>query len=115
MEYEVLFCIVNSGFAEVVMDVAKKYGATGGTILRARGTANKESEKIFNISIHPEKEIVMILIDKKLKGTMLHALYQNVGLETPGQGIAFTMPVDDVCGLVSEIKKPVKNEENENA
>lgn len=101
MDYEVVFCIVNNGFSEVVMDVAKKIGARGGTILRARGTANKESENIFNITIHPEKEIVMILIPRDLKANLLHALYQNVGLETPGQGIAFTLPVDDVVGIVN--------------
>lgn len=104
MSYEVMFCIVNNGFAEVVMDVAKKYGAKGGTILRARGTANKEAESIFNITIQPEKEIVMILIPKKLKTDMMHAMYQNVGLDTPGQGIAFTLPVDDVVGIVNEEK-----------
>ena len=101
MDYEVVFCIVNNGFSEAVMDVAKKIGARGGTILRARGTANKESENIFNITIHPEKEIVMILIPYDLKTDLLHALYQNVGLETPGQGIAFTLPVDDVVGIVN--------------
>ena len=31
----------------------------------------------------------------------LHALYQGVGLKTAGQGIAFSLPVDDVVGLSS--------------
>ena len=48
MKYEVVFCIVNNGFSEAVMDAAKMYGARGGTILRARGTASKEAEKIFS-------------------------------------------------------------------
>ena len=43
----------------------------------------------------------MILIPCDLKADLLHALYQNVGLETPGQGIAFTLPVDDVVGIVN--------------
>ena len=49
----------------------------------------------------------MILIPRDLKADLLHALYQNVGLETPGQGIAFTLPVDDVVGIVNNdtIKK----------
>ena len=41
----------------------------------------------------------MILVETKLKNDILHALYKAVGLNTPGQGIAFTMPVTDVVGL----------------
>ena len=97
--HEAIFCIVNSGYSEAVMDAAKKFGARGGTIMNARGTANKEAEKFFNITIQPEKEIVMILVPSALKEDILHALYKQVGLDTPGQGIAFALPVDDVVGL----------------
>lgn len=100
--HEAIFCIVNSGYSEVVMDAAKKLGARGGTIINARGTANKEAEKFFNITIQPEKEIVMILVPSALKEDILHALYKQVGLDTPGQGIAFALPVDGVVGLSDE-------------
>ena len=97
--HEVIFCIVNAGFSDEVMDAAREYGARGGTVIRARGTAGQEAEKLFNIAIQPEKEIVMILVDKKIKNDILHALYKAVGLNTPGQGIAFTVPAIDVVGL----------------
>ena len=100
-QHEVIFCIVNAGFSEAVMDAAKEFGARGGTVIRARGTANAEAEKLFQIAIQPEKEIVMILVDSKIKNDILHALYQAVGLKTPGQGIAFSLPVDEVVGLSS--------------
>ena len=45
--HEVIFCIVNTGFSETVMEAAKDAGARGGTILNARGTANKEAESFF--------------------------------------------------------------------
>jgi len=97
--HEAIFCIVNAGFSEAVMDAAKEAGARGGTILNARGTANKEAESLFHIAIQPEKEIVMILVDAKIKDDVLHALYQKAGLDTMGQGIAFSLPVDNVVGL----------------
>ena len=43
-EYEVILCIVNSGFSDAVMDAAKEFGARGGTVIHARGTANTEAE-----------------------------------------------------------------------
>ena len=104
-EYVVIFSIVNEGFADSVMTAAREAGAKGGTVIQARGTAKDEVEKAFNISIHPEKEIIMILVNRTIKEAVLHAIYKNVGLNTPGQGIAFSVPVDDVVGLNTPSKK----------
>lgn len=116
--YEMIMCIVNAGFSETVMDAAKEVGARGGTVIHARGTANKEAEQFFNISIQPEKEIVMILVPVAIKDDVLHALYRSAGLKTEGHGIAFSLPVDDVVGISSapsaesvEEKKEDKNNE----
>lgn len=100
--YEAVFCIVNTGFSELVMDAAKEVGARGGTVLHARGTANKEAEQFFHITIQPDKEIVMILVTADIKDAVLHAIYQHAGLKSEGQGIAFSMPVDDVVGISGE-------------
>lgn len=114
-DYELIVCIVNSGFSEAVMDAAREVGAKGGTVINAKGTANKEAEAFFKIFIQPEKEMVMILVPSKLKEDVLHALYKAVGLDTPGQGIAFAMPVDNVVGLATEEKKDEGKDENAEA
>lgn len=98
-KHEMIVCIVNAGFSETVMEAAKSAGARGGTILNGRGTANKEAESFFHIAIQPEKEVVMILVSAEIKDAVLHALYQKAGLDTMGQGIAFSLPVDEVVGL----------------
>ena len=103
--HQAIFCIVNSGYSEAVMDAARKFGARGGTVLSGRGTANPEAEKLFGITVEPEKEIVMILVSAELKDKILSALYDEVGLNTPGQGIAFAMPVDSVVGLTPPDKE----------
>ncbi len=97
--HEVIFCIVNAGFSDAVMTTAKEFGARGGTVIHGRGTASTEAEKLYQITVQPEKEIVMILVKEDIKNAILHALYRSVGLNTPGQGIAFTLPVDAVVGL----------------
>ena len=101
-EHEVIFCVVNAGFSDAVMDAAKEFGARGGTVIHARGTANSLAEKKFEIPVSPEKEIVMILVPAEIKEDVLHGLYRAVGLKTPGQGIAFSLPVDSAVGLMSD-------------
>ena len=112
-KYEAIFCIVNAGYSELVMDAAKEVGARGGTVIHARGTANKEAEQYFKITIQPEKDIVMILVPLTIKDAVLHAIYKSAGLKTEGQGIAFSLPVDDVVGLsplsISDAEPPEQN------
>lgn len=104
-DYELVLCIVNHGFSDDVMDISRAVGARGGTVINARGTARSDAEKMFNIVIEPEKEIVLMVVQKQIKDDLLHALYKNIGLNTPGGGIAFSLPVDDVAGLTPIINK----------
>ena len=110
-KHEVIYCVVNAGFSDAVMDAAKEFGARGGTVIHARGTANSEAEKLYEITVQPEKEIVMILVSTDIKNDILHALYRAVGLNTPGQGIAFSMPVDAAVGLFEQGKSEPKNQD----
>ena len=106
-ENEVIICIVNEGFSDAVMEAARRAGARGGTVVRSHGTANAEAEKMFGVTISPQKEIVMMLVERACRDAILHALYTTIGLDSPGQGIAFSLPVDGVAGLA----KPEKTNE----
>lgn len=101
---EVIFCVVNAGFSEQAMAAARECGAKGGTVLRARGTANPNAEKLFQIEIQPEKEIVMIICKSEIKDDIMHGLYRAVGLTSPANGIVFALPVEKTVGLGE--KKP---------
>ncbi|MGN1040950.1 MAG: P-II family nitrogen regulator [Candidatus Fimimonas sp.] len=109
-QHEVIFCIVNAGYTDAVMEAARSFGARGGTVIHARGTANPQAESKFNITVQPEKEIVMILVEREVKDDILHALYKAIGLQTAGQGIAFCMPVEDVVGLAPKAEEQPQKE-----
>jgi len=97
--HEVIFAVVNAGFAEEAMDVARKQGARGGTILNARGVAREKEAAFFGITIHAEKEILMLVVEKNIRDQVLNALYKEMGMDKKAQGIAFSLPVSDVAGL----------------
>ena len=95
-----IFAIINSGYADEAMAVARENGARGGTIINARGVAGKEAAAFFGITFHEEKEILMLVVNKDQRDGILNALYQQMGMGKKAQGIAFCMPVADVVGLV---------------
>ena len=101
-DYEVILAIVNSGFADDVMEVAREQGARGGTILNARGVAKEEAAAFFGITLHSEKEIVMIVVPREIKENVLGAIYKEMGMAKKAQGIAFSLPVTNTAGLVKQ-------------
>ena len=106
--YEVIFAIVNDGYAEDVMAVAREQGARGGTIINARGVAKDDAAAFFGITVHSEKEIVMIVVPKSIKNNILNAIYKEMGMAKKAQGIAFSLPVTDTAGLVEQTEKPAQ-------
>lgn len=99
-DYEVILAIVDSGYAEDVMEVAREQGARGGTIIDARGVAREEAAAFFGITLHTEKEIVMIVVPKAIKDAVLNAIYKEMGMAKKAHGIAFSLPITDTVGLV---------------
>jgi nitrogen regulatory protein PII len=107
--HEVIFAIVNSGFAEEAMAIARENGARGGTILNARGVARENEAAFFGITIHAEKEILMMVVEKDIRDNVLNAIYKEMGMAKAAHGIAFSLPVSDVAGLAPAV--PEKKEE----
>ncbi len=92
-KYELVVSILNAGFSQIVMEAARNAGAKGGTVVRARGTANPEAEEFFNITIQPDKEMLLLLVPAEVKDKILQALYKVGGPGTNAAGIAFSVPV----------------------
>ena len=97
--YELIIVICNAGYSSLVMEAANASGARGGTVMHARGTANKEAEEFFHISIQPEKDAVLLVVPSTIKDNVLHAVYQKAGLDSDAQGIAFSITVNEAVGL----------------
>ena len=83
--HEVIFAIVNAGFAEDVMDVARENGARGGTILNARGVVKEDTAHFFGITVRADKEILMMVVEKTIRDRVLNAIYKEMGMAQKSQ------------------------------
>ena len=97
--YELIVTIINEGYTDAVMDAAREAGARGGTIIHSRGTGNKEIEKKYGVVITPRKEMLYILVNSEIKDNVMSAINKVAGIETKGQGIIFSLPVNDAAGI----------------
>ncbi len=108
-----IIAIVNSGYSEKLMEVALVKGARGGTIFNATGSAGSKVEVLYGITINPDKEVAMIIVPKTIANKILQAIYEELGPKTEAQGIAFTLPVDEVTSnLNTQYVKKVEETKN---
>ena len=106
--HEVIFAIVNSGYAEDMMDVIRPIGVRGGTILNARGVVKEDAAAFFGIPLHADKEVLMTVVDKDIRDRVLNAIYQEMGMGKKAKGIVFSLPVSDVAGLAPVMEDKAK-------
>lgn len=92
-KWKMINIIVNTGYADDIMDAARKAGATGGTVTHARGTAAAEDVKFLGVDIVPEKEMVLILCEEGQTEKIINEITSLKCLEEPGIGIIFTQDV----------------------
>lgn len=81
------------------MEAAKQAGATGGTILNARGVSKEKNETFFGFPLQEEKEIVAILTPEDQKKEIMENINRKCGLKSAAQAVVLSMPVEDVAGL----------------
>ena len=99
MKFSVVVAVYNSGHSDKVIEVAKAAGATGGTIINARGVNKNCEEKFFCLSIQEEKEILAILTPDEAKKPIMEALNRECGPKSESQALVLSLPVEDIAGI----------------
>lgn len=94
-KHELICVVANTGYADDIMDAARKAGATGGTIIKARGTSTETENNFFGLTIVPEKEMVLIVVKNEQYEPILSAVKACPCLTETGVGIVFSLPVED--------------------
>lgn len=98
-QYEMIQVICQDGYSEDIMAVARRAGAKGGTVINARGTSTEQDVKFFGSPLVPEKEILMIVMEKSKAEAVRKAISQMEILNKKGMGIMFSVPVRDFVNL----------------
>jgi nitrogen regulatory protein P-II 1 len=104
MKTSLIVSIVRKGWGSTVLEASVKAGARGGTVIFGRGAGINEQEKIFGMSIEPEKEIVLTVVRTDRAGKVLEEIVRAAELNDTGRGIAFVLPVEKLVGVAHFMK-----------
>ncbi|MEA1934536.1 MAG: P-II family nitrogen regulator [Thermodesulfobacteriota bacterium] len=105
MRFKLIMASVKSDISDRIVDAAKKAGATGATIIPARGTGVHEAKTFFGLTLEAQTDIVVFLVEEHIVQNILDAIGVAGEFHKPGTGIAFVLPVEHVIGLESQMER----------
>ncbi|PIQ97812.1 MAG: transcriptional regulator [Nitrospinae bacterium CG11_big_fil_rev_8_21_14_0_20_56_8] len=103
MRFKVILALVNDEYQEKVIESAKKAGATGVTILNARGEGIHNQKSFFGLKMDVQKDMLLFLVEDFICSDIMEAIYQAGHLGKHGNGIAFSWTIDRAIGMESQI------------
>ena len=98
-KYSLVMTVANRGYVDTVMEAATKAGARGGTVIHAKGVGDEEAGSFFGITLQPEKDLILMLVQQKDKLAVMQAVGKAAGMLTKAHGILFALPVENFGGI----------------
>lgn len=105
MRFKLILASVKPDITDKVVDAAKEAGATGATIISARGTGIHEAKTFFGLTLEAQTDLILFLLDEHIVRKILDTIKEAGEFHKPGTGIAFVLPVEHVVGLDSQMEK----------
>ena len=85
---------VNEGYSEDVMNVARKAGATGGTIIKGRLASIEQFADIVKNDIDGDREILCILAPLKTSAQIMQDVNEEFGITSQANGVIVAIPTE---------------------
>lgn len=102
-----IIALVDDAETDALIDVARKEGATGCTVIKsARGEGLEPPKTFFGLGLEVQRDVVLFLVEEHLSRRVLEALAEEGRFdEEVGTGIAFQIDVEDAVGLGSQLPR----------
>lgn len=89
-----IFIAVNEGYSGEVMQVARKAGATGGTVIKGRLCDIEMFAQLGKTEIDEDREILMILAPRSTSALIMEDVNKQFGLSSDANGIILALPTE---------------------
>ena len=95
---KLLFTIVDQGQGEAVQRLLRQVGNYYHIVLSGMGTAKSDILELFGLR-ETRKDVLISAIRRDRIAEVLELLREQLHIDQPGHGIAFTLPISSVGGL----------------
>lgn len=93
---KLVVCIVERGGADTITQICFRYNIAFHMMLRGTGTADSELMDLLGLGEN-EKDVMILSVKQSESDALLGELSDEMELDKPGKGIAFTIPLASVA------------------
>jgi len=106
MHFKLLLVFVEDSKTDSVMKAARDAGATGATVINnARGEGVNKTKTFFGLTLETQRDVVLFIVEEHLSRKILETISSVAEFdESPGQGIAVQLDVEDAVGIAHQIE-----------
>lgn len=98
IRYELISCLIERGYSEDVVRLARSVGSGGATIMQGRD-ARSGTWLSASMSLETEKEMIWLLVDSEITDLVMRTLLEASEKEDSHIITIFAVPVMEVAGL----------------
>lgn len=115
MRFKLIIVLVDDRKSDLVLDTARKHGATGATVItNARGEGIEQQKTFLGLTLEGQRDVVLMVVEEHRAREILEAIANEARFdEEPGTGIAFQLDVEDALGVKHQMQawQPIVEEE----
>ena len=97
---DLVFTIVSKGKGEAVLDVFKENKILQNIICHGHGTAPSSILEVLGLGA-TDKDIILSFVKAENSKKILAEISKKLDFAKPGHGIAFTVPLESIAGIMS--------------
>ena len=97
---DLVFTIVSRGKGEAVLDVFRENRVLQNVICHGHGTAPSSILEVLGLGA-TDKDIVLSFIKTENSKKVIEQISRKLEFSKPGHGIAFTVPLESIAGIMS--------------
>ena len=115
MKFKLVVVMVMDEKTDLIIDTARKAGATGCTVITsARGEGLVPPKTFLGLTLEGQRDVILMLVEGHMSRQILEVIAERGRFdEEPGTGVTFQIDIEDVIGLASQIKTIEREIEDE--
>ena len=105
MHFKLIIALTEDSITNKVVEAAREKGATGSTVISsARGEGLQVAKTFLGLSLETQRDVILLLVEEHVSRDILETIEQVGEFEAhPGNGIAFSIDVEDAVGVSHQV------------
>jgi nitrogen regulatory protein PII len=107
MHFKLIIALTDDSITNGIVEAARDKGATGSTVISsARGEGMEVAKTFLGLSLESQRDVVLLLVEEHMCRDILETIEHVGEFEAhPGNGIAFSIDVEDAVGVSHQVSQ----------